>query len=143
MSAPFVIDVARESDMDFVRDSLRRSYRDSPRTARWPNEAFALWIADYMDQTLPRCRIHVARPVDWDQGIIGWVAAEQQEDRFVVRYTFVRTMFRKQGVMTALINSMEPKGELIFSSLRPPFSEALKRSGFRFEREPSQPTRKK
>lgn len=129
----YSICAAQDSDMDFVRDSFRKSYRDSPRTGKWPQEAFAIWVADHLDKMAASCRIVVARPDDWgDHGIIGWLAAEQQPEQFVLAYAFVRPLFRKQGVMTSLIKSLEPKGKLVFSCLRPPFSAYVQRLGFAF-----------
>ena len=129
-----MVEASKPTDLAILRDSWRKSYRLSPRTAKWPNEAYAVWIAQHMDKLLPRCRVAVARPPDWSDGIVGWVAAEQTADKFCVHYAYTIDMFRRQGVMTSLIAFLEPSGQRVFSALRPPFSDALKRSGFVFDR---------
>ena len=134
MPIPYVIEPARESDTDILRDSWRKSYRLSPRTAKWCDEPYAIFISDLMDRLLARSRVVVARPTDWSEGVLGWVAAEQQPTQIVVHYAYVLDAHRKQGLMKALIASLEPKGKLVFSSLRPPFSAALQKLGFVFDR---------
>lgn len=124
------IDQARDSDTDFIRDSWRRSYRDSPRTGKWPPEAYSVWVAPHMDALLARSQVRVARPADWPEGVIAWVAAEQTPEAFVLHYAFTKPLFRSAGVMTALVQSLEPKGARLFSQLRPPFTDLLKQSGF-------------
>lgn len=127
------IETARPDDREFIRDSWRKSYRESPRTCRWPTEAYAVWISAEMDRLLQRSEVRVARPGDWPEGIVGWVAAEQQPEAFVVHYAFVKPLFRRHGVLTRLVESFGPEGALVFSALRPPFSNYLKQRGFAWE----------
>lgn len=124
------VEDARESDLDFVKDSWRRSYRNSPRTVKWDDEPYAIFIAELMERLIAKSRVRVARPVDMPDVVIGWVCAEQMRDRFCVHYAVTKEMFRRQGVMTEILTSFEPEGELVFSSLRLPGSDYLKQIGF-------------
>jgi hypothetical protein len=133
----FTISPATEADSDFVKDSWRKSYRHSPLTGKWPSQAYAVWIADHMERLLKRSKVIVARPVGWQDGVTGWLAYEQLPGLFCAHYAFVRPLFRQQGVLTELVNSAEPSGEKVFSSLRLPYCLALERLGFRFRKEAS------
>lgn len=130
--AEFRIEPAAPDDLAYIRDSWRKSYRDSPRTGKWPATAYAVFIADLMDRQLKRSRVVVARPESWADGVLGWLCAEQQPDQFVLHYVLVRPEFRNEKVMTSLIKSLEPNGKLVFSCLRPPFSAYVQRLGFAF-----------
>jgi hypothetical protein len=72
----------------------------------------------------------VARPDDWPEGIVGWLCAEQTDGAFIVHYAHTKPYRRKEGVLTALLASLEPTGKLGFSHLRPPYSDTLKRRGY-------------
>jgi hypothetical protein len=129
----FRLSEASPFDHALIRDSWRRSYRSSPGTAKWPDAAYDAWISTRLDALLPLCRISVARHIDSPDGLIGWLASEQRSNDFVAHYAWVAKPFRGAGVLRSLIEHQTPVGERVISTLRPPFSDAFKALGFRFE----------
>lgn len=129
----FRLSEASPFDFPLIRDSWRRSYRASPGTASWPDTAYDAWISTRLDTLLPRCRITVARHIDSPDGLIGWLASEQTPSAFVAHYSWVAKPFRGAGVLRSLVEHQGPSGELVISTLRPPFSNAFKALGFRFD----------
>lgn len=132
-SLAIAIDEARECDAAFVFSSWTHSYRDSPGTSRWPAEKYAAWICDHIESTLARSRVLVARPVDWDEGIIGWAAGEQRSGKFILHYAFVRPLFRQSGALGMLLAAHAPQGRRLLATLRPPYTDYIKRLGYRYE----------
>jgi crossover junction endodeoxyribonuclease RusA len=135
-----VVDVARECDAAFIYSSWMHSYRESPLTSRWTDSEYQERMGQRIGSLLERSRVLVARPPDWDEGIIGWAAAEQRSGKFLLHYAFVRgdasggvPLFRHRGVLSLLIQQHEPKGRRLITTLRPPFTNYIKRLGFRFE----------
>lgn len=128
----FTLGEARDFDLALVRDSWRRSYRSSPGTHAWPDAAYDAWISVRLAELLPLCRTSVARHVDSPDGLIGWLASVQG-DRFTAHYAWVAKPFRGEGVLRALVAHQSPVGERVISTLRPPFSNAFKALGFRFD----------
>lgn len=126
----FRIEPASPADMGLVRDSWRRSYRASPLAASAKPPVYGAFIVCWMDHMLARGRVRVARPMDWQDGVISWACAEQEPTRFAVHYCFTKAPFRRNGVMRALLESFEPHGELVFTSLVPPFSDHLRNLGY-------------
>lgn len=127
-------------DLPLIRDSWRRSYRASPGTARWPDTAYDAWISTRLAALLPICRISVARHIDSPDGLIGWIASEQST-LYVAHYAWVAKPFRGAGVLRSLVEHQSPLGERVISTLRPPFSDAFKHLGFRFDPKASHPKR--
>src|SRR5687767_9401054 len=117
--------------MGLVRDSWRKSYRHSPLTGSAKAPVYGAFIVCWMDHLLAKSRVVVARPdTDWADGVIGWACVEQEPDRFLTHYCFTKAPFRRQGVMRSLLESCEPRGELVFTSLVPPFSDHLRNLGY-------------
>lgn len=134
------IDVARECDAAFIYSSWMHSYRDSPLGSKWSDREYSERMNQRIGQLLERSKVLVARPLDWDEGIIGWAAAEQRSGKFLLHYCFVRgdtsggvPLFRNRGVLTALIAHHAPQGKRLITTLRPPFTDYVKRLDFRFE----------
>lgn len=127
------IDVARECDAPFVYATWMASYRDSPLGSKWDDAEYRDRMNQRMASLIERSVVYVARPSDWDEGVIGWAVAEQRGGRFLLHYCFVRPPFRQQGVLTALIAQHAPRGQRLITTLRPPFTQYIKRLGFRFE----------
>lgn len=113
-------------------DTWIRGYRESPRTCRWPLEVYTTYQRAVIDRLLSRDRVQlvVARPDDWPEGIEGWLCAEQLPDRFVVHFGATKPHLRRQGRLTALLAHFRPTGALVFSHLRPPYTDTLKHRGF-------------
>ena len=124
---------AEPGDLALVRDSWRRSYRDSPGTVKWPDAAYDAWISARQATLLPLCRVSVARHESSPDGVIGWLATQQQPGRYIAHYAWVAKPFRGEGVLRSLVNHQQPYGELVISTLRPPFSDAFQHLGFRFD----------
>lgn len=139
----FLIADATPDDLVVVCDSWRRSYRESPGTHRWPQAAYDAWIGVRLDELLPRSRVTVARPVDWPEGVLAWVASEQREGAYVVHWAFCKGPFRRQGLVAALIEAQTPRGAMQFSAKSfHAGAEALARK-FGFRHEPEASSRRK
>jgi hypothetical protein len=134
-----VIADATPDDLGFVGDSWRRSYRDSPGTYNWPQAAYDAWIGVRLDELLPRCRVTVARPLDWAEGVLAWVASEQRADAYVVQWAFCKAPFRRSGLVAALIEAQQPRGAMQFSakSFHTGATALARKFGFRFVPEAS------
>lgn len=130
----FTITEATDDDLRFVRSSWTYGYRESPRTCRWPVEAYSIFIVDQLDRILPRSTTLVARPPDWSEGILAWLCFEQRPDQHIVHAAYVKPPYRRTGIATALLEASKPHGALSFSHLRPPYVEPLKRRGYVFDR---------
>ena len=115
-------------------DSWLEGYRESPRTCKWPAPAYYAFQRAAVDKLLERSTLVVARPADWAEGVVGWLCGEQLEGAWVLHWASVKPSFRRQGVLTALIASQSPVGRLVYSHLRPPFTDTLNRRGFAWDK---------
>lgn len=131
----FTIEPAQPHDLALVYDTWIKGYRESPRACKWPYDVYAVYQRSVIDKLLKRSQLIVARPDDWDEGILGWLCAEQRADRFIVHFGATRPYHRKRGVFWSLVESLKPHGELVFSHLRPPYTETLKRHGYVFQKD--------
>lgn len=129
-----VIEPAKAHDEPLVYDSWLEGYRESPRTCRWPAEAYYAFQRAAIDRLLKRSSVVVARPVDWAEGVLGWLCCEQTPGAFVLHWAAVKPPFRRQGVLTALLASQSPEGRLVYSHLRPPYTDTLNRRGFAWDK---------
>lgn len=107
---------ATPGDLDLVRDSWRKSYRHSPGTYNWPQAAYDTWISTRLDELLSRCRVTVARPEDWSDGVLAWVASEQSADRYTLHWAFCKAPFRRTGLVAGLVAAQEPRGALVYAA---------------------------
>ena len=141
MTLVFRVEPARDHDMAHVYDTWIRGYRDSPRANKWPLEVYQVYQRATIARLLERSRLLVARPEDWPEGIYGWVCAESAPDKFVVHFGATKPQYRKLGVFWRLVEAVRPQDNatrdaqaLVFSHLRPPYVETLKRHGYVFDR---------
>lgn len=123
-------DTARPHDRDFIFHSWLSSYRDSPRTHDWAREAYDAFMQREVERLLERSTVFVARPEGWPQGVYGWACAEQTEDAFVLHYGFVKRRVRTRGIFWGLVEALKPRGALLFTHLRPPYTRTLSKRGF-------------
>jgi ribosomal protein S18 acetylase RimI-like enzyme len=129
-----LIEPAREHDEAYVYDSWLEGYRHSPRTCKWPVEAYRAFQRAAIDRLLKRSTLVVARPHDWPEGVVGWLCCEQTPDAFILHWASVKPAFRRQGVLAMLLASQTPQGALLYSHLRPPFTDTLNRRGFAWDK---------
>ena len=99
----FGIRVGTPEDMDFIADSWRRSYDDSP-WARCPGglREYISTQSQVIQQCLKTSDVVVAHPVEPDNvptQIMGWMCYRGT----VVHYVYVKAPFRRQGIGTALV----------------------------------------
>jgi hypothetical protein len=127
--------------MAHVYDTWLKGYRDSPRACKWPLEVYQVYQRAKIGALLARSKLVVARPEDWPEGIYGWLCAESKPSRFVIHFGVTKPQYRKLGVFWKLVESLRPEepqareGQaLVFSHLRPPFVETLKRHGYVFDK---------
>lgn len=130
-----LIEPAQPHDRDFIFHSWLQSYRRSPATHAMADYPYYLTQQKTAERLVARSRVAVVRPVDWPEGVIGWVCAEQQDSAFVLHYGYVKgryraTRTRGPSFFWGLVESMEPRGELLFTHLRPPFTNTLTKHGY-------------
>lgn len=133
---PWQLDTMRPHDRDYVFDSWKRSYRESPRAVDWPSDVYDAFQQRVIERLLPHCTVLVARPEGWAEGIMAWVCVQQKPDAFLLHYAFAKRRFRKrvtgESVFWQLIDSLKPHGEMLFTHLRPPYTNTLTTHGFAF-----------
>lgn len=136
----YVIADATPDDLGFVGDSWRRSYRESPGTYNWPQAAYDAWIGVRLAELLPRCRVTVARPEDWAEGVLAWVASERRPGAYVLHWAFCKGPFRRSGLVSALVEAQRPElGAMHFTakSFHAGATALARKFGFRFVPEAS------
>lgn len=125
------IDVATGSDMPFVMRSWLMSWRHSEVTRTMPGDAYYDWQRKRIDGLLPRCVVLVARPDDWDQGILGWLCGEVVPEGSVVHYVYVKRRSRREGIATALLQQLvDTAPAYAFTHRRHPYHRWLESRGF-------------
>lgn len=130
MTIPHVITPMREHDHDFVLNSWLMSYRRAPGSHHLPNGVYFRRMRRVAERILSHSDTKVARPLDWPEGVLGWLCAEQCDGVFAVHYGFVKVFYRKRGLGKALIDAFAPTGRLVFTHLRPPYTDHLRNLGF-------------
>jgi len=130
MTLPHVITDMREHDHELVVDSWLSSYRNSPATHDTPSGLYYRRQRKVAMRLLGHSDVKVARPPDWPEGVLGWLCAEQCEDTFVLHYGYVKAPYRRHGLGRALITAFEPHGRMVFTHLRPPYTDYLRNMGF-------------
>lgn len=111
-----VLAEATPDDLTVVGDSWRRSGKKTPRTYDWSDAAYYAWADLHIEQLLPRCRVLVARPLDWPEGVLAWVASEQRRDGWVLHWAYTKELFRRQGLVSQLIEAQQKHGPLRYSA---------------------------
>ncbi len=135
----WTLDTMRAHDRDYVFDTWKRSYRESPRGLALLDLGEDVY-GDHMQATierlLPRSRVLIARPPDWAEGILAWACVEQLPDVFAVHYGFAKRRARKratgESLFWALIDGAAPRGRGVFTHLRPPYTATLTNHGYAF-----------
>ncbi len=128
---PFRIDRYRDHDASFVIDSWLRGYRTSPSASKLADDEYEALQRPTIDRLLSRSTVLVARPLDWPEGIMGYLVAEQTPSAFVVHWSHVKPAFRSLDIRGALIDAMEPRGRREFTHFRPPFTDQWIERGYR------------
>jgi hypothetical protein len=107
---------ATADDLAVIGDSWRKSGRNTPRTHGWSDAAYYAWADLHIEQLLPRCQVLVARPPDWSEGVLAWVASEQRGDAWVLHWAYCKELFRRQGLVSQLIEAQHARGPRLYSA---------------------------
>lgn len=124
-----LIDKMRQHDTEFIMDSWLKSYRKAPGAARLPNGLYYSRQRQIIDHMLWFGTVKIARPDDWPEGITGWLCGEQTQNEFMVHYAFVKRFWRRKGVFRSMLEAFAPHGRLVFTHLRPPYTDYLRDMG--------------
>lgn len=92
------------ADLNFVWSSWTQSYRSSPHTRKFSDAKYQELMQPRIEAILQRSDVLVARPMDWPEGIIGWVCAEPETS--TLHYCYCKTLWRRQGITTQLLTKM-------------------------------------
>lgn len=131
---PHAITPMTVDDEAFVYESWMLSYRDSPHTRKWSDYDYFEYVRERVNKILARSTVLVARPVDWDEGILGWLCFEKQRpSTYYLHYAYTKTAYRQSGIASSLLRESEPTGNLLFTHLKLPGSNYLPDS-FRFQK---------
>lgn len=122
-----------DGDLPFVQSSWALSYRRSPHTRKWSDSAYFAMIRPRISGIIGRSTVLIARPVDWSEGILGWLCFEQSDESYSLHYAYVKTVYRRHGIAASLLRESRPTGDLIFTHLTLPGSSYLPAS-FHFEK---------
>jgi hypothetical protein len=121
-------------DLAVIGDSWRKSGRNTPRTHKWPREAYEAWANLHVEQTLSRCLVMVARPEDWGEGVLAWSAVEGD----TVHWAYCKEPFRRHGLVSLLLEAQGMHGALYAAKSFHAGADALVRKfGLRFAPEAS------
>jgi len=97
---------AGANDVKFITNSWLESYRDAPFPRNCPNSIYYHYQHKLLEQLIPRSYTLVAvNPSETDQ-ILGWICAEHVAETLIVHYVYIKGVFRKQGVASALLNTV-------------------------------------
>ena len=131
----FTFEPMRETDRAFVLDSWLRSYLESPLGTALGGDRFFLHQRPVSERLLRACRVVVARPLDWPEGIAGWACADSAPGVFVLHYAVVKRDYRRIGVGRRMLAELGlgEQAVKVFTHRRPPWTDALNRHGFRWE----------
>lgn len=121
----FRIEQATPGDVPFLMSSWLKSYRRSPHTRKWSDFTYFARQRPLCEMLLARSQVLVARPLDWPEGIFGWIAFEKPSDGFVLHYGYVKSPYRRLGVARRLLEYAQPSGELRYSHHTMPGSSYL------------------
>lgn len=130
---------ANKGDLSFVYSSWLRSYRASREGQQITHDQryYAMQHC-LVEHLIGRGTVLVARPGDWDEGIVGWVCGEPTTEARIVHYVYVKKPYRKHGLARALTDRLsEQFGDrheyTIFTHRAEPFTSAVKRWGWHFD----------
>jgi len=130
VNIPHCIDDMRDHDNEIVMDSWLSSYRNSPGMHDVPAGLYYRRQRQVVMRLLGHSTVKVARPLDWPEGVLGWVCAEHGGDEFILHYGFVKSVYRRHGLGMSLLRAFEPRGRMVFTHLRPPYTDYLRDLGF-------------
>lgn len=120
-SPQIVIRLGRVSDRGFVVDSWRQSYWRAPAVLGMSRDAFMSEQKTRINRWMgtPGAVLVVAHPVDDDDVIVGWAAAERAAGSTVapevLHYVFVRRELRGEGIARALVGAMHMQAPVTFT----------------------------
>lgn len=142
------IDIGRESDRPFIADSWARAYgqrNDALKHIR--HGVFRRGQYERIARVLKRAHVLVARPLDWDEGILGYVVTTPK----ALHWWHVKRTFRRNGVGRRLLHEAlermgvdpEPQSDDVLAAMRVgpacythhrfPYVEPLWRRGLHYD----------
>jgi len=131
MTLPHRIESMQAHDVDFIWSSWLKSYRSSPHTRKWSEAAYLDYQRPRIERLLGRSQVLVARPLDWAQGILGYLVYEPN----LIHYVYVKSTYRHQGVARSLLaTSGVQLSECSYSHRVPPFALYLDSAGSHYQK---------
>jgi hypothetical protein len=100
-------------DIDFIYSSWLQSYRDGNEgMSDLPmSQYYGLarhWI-DLMLKSRPH-QISIACNEEYPEQIFGYLVREKSPTAHIIHYAYVKQIYRRLGILNALMNSIEPAG---------------------------------
>jgi GNAT superfamily N-acetyltransferase len=104
---PHNIRIGQANDLNLIYKNWLRSYHDLSDVARLiPKRVYYPGQSALIKKLLQRCDVLVACMVDDPDQVYGWICFEPN----VMHYVFVKSLYRKCGVGSALIEAAFPVG---------------------------------
>lgn len=114
-----------QADESFIYSSWLKSYKNSPHTRRWSDQSYDKYQRSKIASLLTRSIVIVARPVDWNDGILGWLCYEQTDAKYFLHYIYVKTAYRRNGIAARLVDISGPQFSKYFTHLNLPYARYL------------------
>lgn len=102
------VDIARATvdNLNFIRDSWLKSYRDSAWVAGIPSAVFYPFHGIKVDMLLNESDVRIAHYRKDPNQVYGWIAARVYDTELIVHYIYVKSTFRKFGIGRDLLSSV-------------------------------------
>lgn len=128
-----VIAEAKHHDTALIYASWLEGFRRAPMHARRATAEYYAHQHPAITEMLARSKVLVARPHNWDEGVVAWAVGEQRREGFVLHAAYTKQVCRRQGLARRLVEAMDPRGPMLFSAYRPPYTRWLEPLGFKYE----------
>lgn len=99
-------------DVNFVKDSWLKSFRDSPWAGVVPNNLYTDTTNEAIEQLLARgAKVEVVSAAHDDNKILAWCCSEPVINGVAVHYVYVKDPYRRKGLASALLERARGKAE--------------------------------
>lgn len=126
-----------ESDMPFIYSSWSRSfYEGSGAKKHISPQEFHGHHRPTIDKffSRPYATVIVVHHADEPDIILGWIAVEVLETKLVIHYAYIKSSFRRIGLLWELIRRVDKGQPIIFTHMTDRFSRIMARNHDKYKR---------
>lgn len=119
---PLLMRQATETDLPFVYDNWRKSYRDSDFGYTLTGDVYFELQKAKMQSAIETSRVHIAcLPADHDH-LLGFVVHNKRpDDLTVVHYLYVKWQYRNAGVAKRMLAYIKPSVPVVWTDITEKF----------------------